>query len=618
MDEGSTFPRPVTQNWAWETQVTPVGSARGTGGRATFVTIATPDRAAQSRVFARSARACHPDTRLVVLALETNGQPPVFEDLFDLVISAEELSLGCLADMRFRYSTAELCFALKPWVIRHLLEKFPDEAIYYFDSDIELFTPLAEVEAALAHGANLVLTPHILQPAPDQHSEEALLRSGSLNAGFIAVAPTSQGHGFVAWWGERLRTGCTLEATCGDQKWLELVPSICDGVAILRHPGYNFACWNAHERPLSCPGGAWSAAGRPLRFVHYTKWNLREQDWEQYLARYFRREYQEFAGLFADYQKKVCAEGSFGEPLPRGVYGLVRAPCGTPVPDLVRGAYARHGPTVDGDACEVFARAVCVLNAPSPGRADLPGLPITILYDEIWQRHPALRYRFDIDQRDGRLAYLRWLVEFGVAELGIPAAFAAPPRAAGEGETVRQPGVGNISPAPPPSIGDPGADPGWPRLLASPDMPDPSAALVEWLPVMKVGPAGERNHAGICAKPGQPGHLVYGPYVKLGAGDYRVRVRWSAGQPSRTFSRFQPVATIEVVSRNGKTYLAQRQLRAEDYVGPEHELSFHVAGRSSPALPIEVRVWTSGAVPLTLWSITVERIAAPARTAMTG
>ena len=99
--------------------------------------------------------------------------------------------------MRLRYSTAELCFALKPWVIRHLLEKFPDEAIYYFDSDIELFTPLAEVEAALAHGANIVLTPHILQPAPDQDSEEALLRSGSLNAGFLAVAPTAEGHGFV-------------------------------------------------------------------------------------------------------------------------------------------------------------------------------------------------------------------------------------------------------------------------------------------------------------------------------------------------------------------------------------------------------------------------------------
>jgi len=79
MDEGGAFPRPATQNWARDTEVTPVGAGRGTGGRATFVTIATPDRAVQSRIFARSARACHPDARLVVLALETDGPPAMFE-----------------------------------------------------------------------------------------------------------------------------------------------------------------------------------------------------------------------------------------------------------------------------------------------------------------------------------------------------------------------------------------------------------------------------------------------------------------------------------------------------------------------------------------------------------
>jgi hypothetical protein len=147
--------------------------------------------------------------------------------------------------------------------------------------------------------------------------------------------------------------------------------------------------------------------------------------------------------------------------------------------------------------------------------------------------------------------------------------------------------------------------------------PEICGVQIEWLPVMKVGRAGERRHAGICAKPGQTGHLLYGPYVKLGAGDYRVRVRWSAGRPARTVPRFQPVATIEAVSRYGKTYLAQRQLRVEDTLSPEHEILFHIAGRPPPSFPIEVRVWTSGAVPLTVSSITVERIAAPPRIAGT-
>jgi glycosyltransferase involved in cell wall biosynthesis len=142
--------------------------------------------------------------------------------------------------------------------------------------------------------------------------------------------------------------------------------------------------------------------------------------------------------------------------------------------------------------------------------------------------------------------------------------------------------------------------------------PEICGMAVEWLPAMKIGRAGERRAGGICAKPGQAGHLVYGPYVKLGAGDYRVHVCWDAGPPTRKIPRGQPVATIEAVSRYGKTYLAQRQLRLDDYAGSQHELRLRIAKRPAP-LAIEVRVWTCGAVPLTVSSITVERLAPPSQ-----
>jgi hypothetical protein len=442
---------------------------------------------------------------------------------------------------------------------------------------------LAEAEAVLAHGANLVMTPHILHPAPDQESEEDLLRSGSFNGGFLGVAPSLEGRAFIAWWGGRLQTGCTIDFTCGDQRWLDLVPSIWDGVAILRHPGYNFACWNAHQRPLSRLDGAWTAAGQPLRFVHYTKWNLREQDSEQYLAEHFKAGYQSFSTIFADYQRKVRAEDRFATQSSQIIRDDVLAPAGKSVADLVRRAYAKYAPTVDGDADEVSARAVAILNAPSKSRAELPELPMTLLYDEIWQRHGDLRYRFDADHASGRQAYLRWLVEGGLAGLGIPAGFAAPARLAL----------------------------GLPELSATGDA---LPALVEWLQLMSVGPAGERNLAGVSATPGQAGHLVYGPYVRLGAGHYRVRVHWSAGQPLRAVLRSHLVATIEVVTGDGKTYLAQRELRVGNYAQPVHELLLDLSERALATSPIEVRVWTGGMVPLTVSSITVERIAAPRKT----
>jgi len=406
MDEGTTFPLPVRQNLAWDSQVKPLPTGVDVGPRATFLTIATLDRAGQSRIFARSARMCHPDARLVVLVAGDTVPRQVFDDLFDLVLPVGELSLGGLADMQFRYSTAELCFALKPWAIRHLLDRYAGDPIYYFDSDIELFSPLAEAQAALARGANLVLTPHILQPGLDSEREKALLRSGSFNAGFLGVAPSTQARAFVTWWCERVRTGCThdpLEGTYGDQKWLELAPSLCEGVTVLRHPGYNFAYWNAHERPLSCLGGVWTTAGWPLRFVHYSRWDLREQDADQYLADFFTREYERFADIFADYRQKVRDESGTGE-LPALDGGEPRAPSGERISEIIRNAYARHATAVDGGLVDVFGHAVAVLGAPSRERADLPDLPVTILYDEVWRRHADLRYRFDIDRENGRLA----------------------------------------------------------------------------------------------------------------------------------------------------------------------------------------------------------------------
>ena len=72
---------------------------------------------------------------------------------------------------------------------------------------------------------------------------------------------------------------------------------------------------------------------------------------------------------------------------------------------------------IDGSAGEVYARAIAVLNTPSAARRELPDLPLTVLYDEIWQNDGSLRERFDVDRQAGRLAYLRWLIERGDARV---------------------------------------------------------------------------------------------------------------------------------------------------------------------------------------------------------
>jgi hypothetical protein len=461
MDEGRTLPLPAMQQWAWASQAPAQPAA---AGHAVFVTIATADRAAQSRILARSVRGCHRNARLAVLAI--GGGSAAFGDMYDLVVPLDELPREGLADLRFRYPTAELCPALKPWLIRHLFDRFAGTAIVYLDADIELFSPLAEAEAALAHGANLVLTPHLLRPAADRGRDRPPLRSGAFNAGFLAFAASAEARGFVGWWCERVRNGDGRDPALVDRNWLETAPAICDRVAVLRHPGYNVAYWNAHERPLSCLAGSWTAAGWPLRFVHYSRWEPREQTAEDYLARYFPRdfsaEYQSVAALFADYRRRLQEEAA-AEPETLRAADELHSPAGEPIPDLVRRAYARHAPAAAGGEAEVFGHAVAVLNAPSGERAAVPELPMTVLYDEIWRRHGDLRHRFEVERADGRLAYLRWLVEAGAAELGLPAAFVKPARTALDRARLREleegaqpppPAIPGRGPAAPPAAGD--------------------------------------------------------------------------------------------------------------------------------------------------------------------
>jgi hypothetical protein len=137
-----------------------------------------------------------------------------------------------------------------------------------------------------------------------------------------------------------------------------------------------------------------------------------------------------------------------------------------------------------------------------------------------------------------------------------------------------------------------------------------SGMEVDWLPVMQLGDAGELVDGVVRSRPGKQGHIVYGPYFQLTPGEYHIRVCMDIGQLSRPPSR--QIARVEAV-------LAQRIYLAHEDIGPEesrrgqHEFSFVITDAPTPASKrlVEVRVWTSGAVTISLSSITVKRVADP-------
>jgi hypothetical protein len=135
--------------------------------------------------------------------------------------------------------------------------------------------PLAEVRRAV-ESAGIVLTPHTLAPIPRdglRPSEEGILNTGVFNLGFLALRASDDASRLLEWWGARVREACGIDYVCGmffDQKWIDLAPAYYPATVILRHPGYNVAYWNLHERPLERGDASFFARGEPLVFFHFS------------------------------------------------------------------------------------------------------------------------------------------------------------------------------------------------------------------------------------------------------------------------------------------------------------------------------------------------------------
>ena len=188
------------------------------------------------------------------------------------MIPMEKVGLIDERGMITRYNISELNTAIKPFCFSYLFRE-SEEPVVYIDPDIYPVSPLDEVVDALVDH-NAVLTPHILHPV--EHGgfrTEEFLRLGIYNLGFLALASCPSAHDFLTWWSEKLEKDCVIDIPRGifvDQKWADFVPSFVDNTKILRHPGYNVAYWNLHNRTITRGDSGYLANNLPLRFVHFS------------------------------------------------------------------------------------------------------------------------------------------------------------------------------------------------------------------------------------------------------------------------------------------------------------------------------------------------------------
>lgn len=225
-----------------------------------------------------SLRQHHPEFELV-LALADEPHPSVDfnAEPLDRVIALGDLEIDDRLRWSFFHTIVELSTAIKPYVLRRLLDEPGVDRVLYFDPDMVVFSRLDDLLADL-DAANLVLTPHVTTPETSldavRDNEIAALKHGVYNLGFLGVRPTPEGKRFAGWWAERIHHFCVADIPAGlftDQRWIDLAPAFFDGVGILKSPRFNVATWNLTQRHMS---GSLTEGFKvnevPLGFYHFT------------------------------------------------------------------------------------------------------------------------------------------------------------------------------------------------------------------------------------------------------------------------------------------------------------------------------------------------------------
>ena len=230
------------------------------------------------------------------------------------VLVAEDLGIPAFQNLAFRYSILELNTAVKPYLLARLHEEHGYDAVCYFDPDILVLDDLLPIYQLLRK-ADVVLTPHILEPIDDSliPSERDFLLSGIYNLGFLGIAFNEQTGRFLDWWQARLYRYCEHRVERGlfvDQRWMDFAPAFLRHPHILRDPGCNVAYWNLMHRRLESDGRGYHVEGNPLRFFHFSGFRPEQPDLvSKYQDRIHFESRPDIQPLFEDYAARLYREG---------------------------------------------------------------------------------------------------------------------------------------------------------------------------------------------------------------------------------------------------------------------------------------------------------------------
>ena len=396
-------------------------------------TIVARNYLAMASALADSFVAAQPDGTFTVLVIDLGDERVDSDDPRIRVVRPTEAGFSAEEFHRMAtiYGVVELATAVKPTLMRHLLDE-GGEPVVYLDPDILVFAPLDEIER-WARAEDIVLTPHTSIPLPDDGKhpyEAAFLACGVFNLGFVAVGPG--GGPFLDWWAGRLARQCidaTAQGLFVDQKWIDLVPCYFRH-HIMRAPEVNVAYWNLPVRHFARGPEGWRVNGRPLTFFHFSGYDpARPELLSKYQGpdpRIRLDEHPDLRALCDDYARRLEDRGH--ETLRRAPYGLDTLPGGLTLEPRMRRLYRRALVAAEGSGAPPPPNPfdpggegafVDWLGSPAGDHAEVGAL--SIYGAAAWVEESGVRSAFPTIPGPDGPRLLEWLEAGGAQSLGMPA-----------------------------------------------------------------------------------------------------------------------------------------------------------------------------------------------------
>ncbi len=268
------------------------------------------------RVLVEGWRRFHAETPFVALVVDWN-EGDATDEPFD-TLTATGIGVGAdeLARMRGIYGVAELTTALKPHLLRSLLDTGADAAC-----STSTPTPTSTQTYGVSpswrrrHGIAAFASCRRTVPVGRQEPERVRAPASTEPSTRVFSRSGAPPGPSCDWWAERLRRDCLFCEEMGmhaDQRWLEWVPLYFDH-CVMRDPGLNTAHWNLHEREIRWIDGELRVGDGPLRTFHFAGFDPERPEmltwYERPNARYEMRAGSDVARMCADYARRLLASG---------------------------------------------------------------------------------------------------------------------------------------------------------------------------------------------------------------------------------------------------------------------------------------------------------------------